>query len=77
MRYFCGNPIVCHRREADCSDADGHHLHEPSALSTAIMPITAHHGHAHPDQIPTPSNNVLAVHDNEHICSNIPTFSIS
>jgi purine nucleoside phosphorylase len=26
MRYFCGNPIVCHRREADCSDADGRHL---------------------------------------------------
>ena len=26
MRYFWGNPIVCHRRGADCSDADGRHL---------------------------------------------------
>jgi hypothetical protein len=50
--------------------------HEASAFSTVIIspPISRH---THPDQIPTPSNNVLAVHDNEHTCSNIPIFSIS
>ena len=36
--------------------------HEPSAFRTAIIPITAINHHTHADQIPTPSQHVLAVH---------------
>jgi hypothetical protein len=36
--------------------------HEPSAFRTAIIPITAINRHTHADQIPTPSQHVLAVH---------------